>query len=477
MTGEYGRAHPSRSGNPWRPGSSVERLSGSAGDAYSYRYYGAHPSRPAPRNARDRAATMSVSALFPVLVLLMLSVTLRHDDTAGSFDSQVAVRLIAYSLAALSVLFALGRRKLHLNMGIVAWALVPMFIAVTALYAPEPLFALTAGLGHLALLLFAWQVVNRHGQRRAVLGIIIAGTIVCALSIFVFYVFPDLGRSTFDALSADPGDRMRGVTAQPNSLGSISALTAMLAVMHFPMFTGRQRMLAAAAIFIGGFCIIFSDSRTSILACILCLGMWWLCRTNAALNLFSVVGVGLLACLIIAFVPDVAAYLSRGGARSDDLTSFNGRWAIWNVAWEHIQASPLLGQGYGASRSFLPTDDRLFAAAVNSHNVYLEMLFSGGAVLLGLYLLGISISVIRSAMQRRTEALVALVFFLIVGAGEATPYAGLPLFPAVVFYIVVALCLARPAPGQAPKRRAPKFAAGSNRRFLGAGAAAMESQH
>jgi O-antigen ligase len=205
--------------------------------------------------------------------------------------------------------------------------------------------------------------------------------------------------------------------------------------------------------------------------------MWWLCRANAALNLFAVVGVGLLACLVIAFVPDVGAYLSRAGARSDDLTSFNGRWAIWNVAWEHIQASPLLGQGYGASRSFLPTDDRLFAAAVNSHNVYLELLFSGGAVLLGLYLVAISISVIRSVMQRRTEALVTVVFFLILGAGEATPYAGLPLFPAAVFYTAIALCLARPVPSQAPKRRAPSFAAASNRPFLGARAVAMGSPH
>src|SRR5206468_1945543 len=114
--------------------------------------------------------------------------------------------------------------------------------------------------------------------------------------------------------------------------------------------------------------------------------------------------------------------------------------------------NPWIGQGYGASRSILPLDDRLFAAAVNAHNVYLELLFSGGVVLFGLYLIGMAACVLRSALQRRTEVLVMVVFFLIVGAGEATPYAGLPLFPAAVFYIAVALCLARAAPRQVAQR-------------------------
>ena len=43
----------------------------------------------------------------------------------------------------------------------------------------------------------------------------------------------------------------------------------------------------------------------------------------------------------------------------------------------------------------------------------------------------------------RVEALITLLFFLVVGAAEATPFGGLPLFPAFVFYIAVSLCLVR----------------------------------
>lgn len=405
------------------------------------------------RLGAERAATIPLSLLFPILVLLMLSVTLQQDDGRGNFDPQLAVRVAGYSLAALSVLLALVRRRLHAEPWIVAWALVPIFVTLTALYGPEPYFSLTAGLAHLALLLFAWRMVNRHGPARTVLTIVIAGTIVGALSIFVFFAFPDFGRSAMDTLSGDPGGRMRGVTAQPNSLGSVSAISVLLAVMYFRAFTARQRVLAIAAIAIGAFCIVYSDSRTSIAVLLLCLLLWRVCRANAAFNLFAVVAIALVASLIITFVPDVSAYLSRNGAGSAELASLNGRSRIWEVAWESIQAHPMLGQGYGSSRLLLPIDDRLFGAAINTHNVYLELLFSGGAVLLALFAVAVTVAIFRSARQGRAEALIVLLFFLVRGAAEAAPYAGLPLLPTFVFYAAVSLCLARSTPRVQSDRR------------------------
>jgi O-antigen ligase len=255
---------------------------------------------------------------------------------------------------------------------------------------------------------------------------------------------------------------MRGVTPQPNTLGAVAAFTILLAVMYFQVFTTRQRVLAAVAILISAFCLVYSDSRTSIATLALCLLLWWLRRSNVALNLFTIVAAALAAMLIITFVPNVSAYLSRGEAGPTDLSSLNGRSRIWNVAWESIYAHPYLGQGYGASRLILPMDERLFGAAVNTHNVYIELLFSGGVVLFGLFVLVVAASVFRSAIQGRTEALIMLLFFLIRGAAEATPYGGLPLFPAFVFYIAVSLCLARsPAGFQTSPARAglrPAFA-------------------
>jgi O-antigen ligase len=392
----------------------------------------------------------------------MIGVTVQQSDADDSFNAQLGIRLTAYLLAALSVFLALGRRKMQLGAPVLAWVLVPTFVIATALYAPDPLFALTAGMAHLALLLFAWRMVTRHGQLRVVFAIVITGTIVGALSIATYYAVPDFGRSVSDSLAADPGGRMRGVTAQPNSLGTIAALTALLAIMHFQAFTAKQRTIAIAAIFIAAFCLVYSVSRINILGLVLCVGLWAFCRSNPAFNLFGVVGVALVACLLIGFVPDLSVYLSREGARADDLASFNGRREIWDVVWENIRVNPLLGHGYGASGDILRQDDRLFAAAVNSHNAYLELLFTGGAVLLMLYAIAVSTAIVRTAKEGRVEPLIALIFYLVVGVSQATPFSGLPLFSAAIFYFVVSLCLARssPRPHAAGRPLQPSWAQG-----------------
>ena len=391
-----------------------------------------------PSGISLRSPTIPLSVIFPVLVLLLISMTFGSGGEGRGIDKQSAIRLAGYGLAAVSVLFALGLRQLTLNWSMLSWLLVPIFIIGTALYALEPTFALAAGLAHLALLLFAWRLVARLGQLRTVLAIVIAGLIIGALSVYAYFFWPDIGQASVALAGSDVGIRMRGVTAQPNSLGVISALTILLAVMHFRAFTTRQRVLVGVAILIASLCLVYSDSRTNIAALALCLLLWVICRANAAINLFAVAGIALAACLVTVFVPNVGAYLSRSGS-SEEIASLNGRSRIWDVAWEHIYAHPFLGQGYGASRLLLPQDDRLFDAALNTHNLYLELLVSGGITLLALFVLAVAIALIRSARARRIDAMIALLFFLMIGVAESTSFSGLPLFGAFVLYTAVAL--------------------------------------
>lgn len=435
-----------------RRGAALGRLKvSSVGDTYPDKYLrkGWQQKRTARGPGTRRGVVISTHLLFAAAIWTLISISIERGGDSTGFDTQVAVRAVGYSLAAVWVLFVLGRRKLPFDRWMFVWALVPVFIALTSLYAPERFFTLSAGLAHLALLLFAWNMVARHGQVQAVFAVVIAGTLICALSIFAYFAFPEVGRSTVDVLHADPGGRMRGVTAQANTLGSISALTMLLAITHFRALTLLQRGAVAVAIALAAVCLLSSQSRAATLAMMLCVGMWWFYRTNTAFNLFGIVALTLGACLIMTFVPDVTVYLAREGGRSDDLASFNGRWEIWEVAWGEIQANPFLGQGYGASREILDSArDRLFAAAVNTHNVYLELLFSGGVVLLGLYAIALSLSIIRSVRFGRPEALVAVMFFIIIGVTDSSPFSGLPLFAAATFYTAVALCLAPPVKGR-----------------------------
>ena len=292
-------------------------MSGRA-DTYPNKYLnsGSLVGRMGVRGSANRTATFSLSLMFPVLILLMLSITLRSDDADG-FDWQLGMRVVGYTLAALSVLLALGTRKLRIDRLIFLWVLVPIVVMLSALYALDGVFAFTAGLTHLVLILFAWRMVTRHGQTPVVLAIVISGLVIGALSILAYYAFPDLGRSSVEGYTADPGGRMQGVTSQPNTLGGIAAFTVLLAIMYFREFTTRQRALAAAAIFISTFCLFYSDSRTSIVTLALCLLLWWLRRANVALNLFTIVAIALAACLIMTFRSRRQRVSGAGRSRTD----------------------------------------------------------------------------------------------------------------------------------------------------------------
>src|SRR5215210_2859239 len=166
MSGGYGRAYePGRLGDgrgrPRPLPDSSLRLDG--GDTYPNKYLksGSPLRQMGVRVHANRAATFTISLMFPILILLMLSITVRSEDSGGSFDWQLGVRVIGYSLAALSALLALGTRKMPIDRLIFAWALVPICIMLTSLYAHDSVFSFKIGRAHLVLLLFAWRLVTR----------------------------------------------------------------------------------------------------------------------------------------------------------------------------------------------------------------------------------------------------------------------------------------------------------------------------
>src|SRR4051812_14428894 len=131
MIGGYGGAFGSRhSGQLTRR----PRFSDGSTDAYPNKYL--RPAGLLQRRVghvgRKQVAILSLSLLFPVLLLLMLTVTVRQEDSGGTLDLQLGARLAAYSMAALSVLLALGTRKIRVDWLIFAWALVPICITLTS---------------------------------------------------------------------------------------------------------------------------------------------------------------------------------------------------------------------------------------------------------------------------------------------------------------------------------------------------------
>jgi O-antigen ligase len=149
------------------------------------------------------------------------------------------------------------------------------------------------------------------------------------------------------------------------------------------------------------------------------------------------VGIAALAL----FSDQIFAALSRSG-HADEITTATGRAAIWSVVIEMWSQQPLHGYGYASALAILPNDPRLFHAAAHAHNMYLELLFAGGVIMLGLVLYAIWQTLRQTLRSGGINEAALLLFFLLRGLTEATPFSGMASFSSIAFSLTIALVIA-----------------------------------
>jgi O-antigen ligase len=169
----------------------------------------------------------------------------------------------------------------------------------------------------------------------------------------------------------------------------------------------------------------------SALLVFLCSGDFWI-RGIAALMLGAT-----LVIVIYIFNDPILAGLARSGSPEELLTA-TGRTNIWEAAIALWLEHPVFGLGFNSSLQILPRRADLFTAAAHTHNVFLEILFSGGLVGLGLFTAALIATVRRAAMCHRYSEIGILTFFVIHGLTEPLVF-GTIAFPSLAFFAAVVL--------------------------------------
>jgi O-antigen ligase len=154
--------------------------------------------------------------------------------------------------------------------------------------------------------------------------------------------------------------------------------------------------------------------------------------TIVSINLTAFGGV-----FLFAFSDAIFSALSRSGD-AREITSGTGRAEIWNVVLEYSAQSPILGYGFSSANSILPYDPRLFSVAAHAHNMYLEILFSGGAIGLIIFLSMIFFTIKTAIRNRQFKLLSVFAFFLIRGITEATPFSGVAGYNTFLLCVIIA---------------------------------------
>lgn len=390
---------------------------------------------------RVSGAVMAVAYIFIIGAIFR---TRAYDDK--SIDLQVAAKLAAFGIMFITAVvfgsFALGRMRLPRLFYI--WLVFFLALIATSLYAVNVIFALTCTVLFLTAYLYSVYMTVWLSRLTAVLVVMWAALLLCLGSIFVYYAIPSVGIMQGWMPGGEFGEigRMKGITGSANGIGLIAAFGLVLAILYFRSFAMFGKCTALALIPSAGACLVLSNNRSSMMAVAAAIWFSFVSRKNIGFKMMLTATLGVVVIAALALFSDqIFAALSRSG-HADEITTATGRAAIWSVVIEMWSQQPLHGYGYASALAILPNDPRLFHAAAHAHNMYLELLFAGGVILLGLFLYAVWQTFRQALRSGEINEAALLVFFLLRGLTEATPFSGMASFSSFAFSLTIALVIA-----------------------------------
>jgi O-antigen ligase len=360
-------------------------------------------------------------SLLAIGVVLAVSVNFRHrsfDDK--SIDAQILLRLAGFALFFILGAPAIFRRLLSgIELEPLLWIAFLVCLIASSTYSADPIQSLVATSSALGGFLFLWSFCDVYG-RQALIRVMTAACLIMSIgSVVIYFTAPSLGRlSDWNAAGQyEITSRLQGLFGNPNGAGGSAAPSFLLALLlprRRGAGIGHGAMLCAFAIV-----TVLSDNRMALIAWAGCLAIIYICRGNFGVRAIVVLLVGAVTTLAAYALGDVLlSGIARSG-RSDEVLSLTGRTEIWRVSLGLWSEHPILGLGYGSSPFALSASVDLFGAVGNTHNTYLEILFSSGVIGLGLLIASLAITLRRAAARRRYSEFGIVVFFLIYGLTEA----------------------------------------------------------
>jgi O-antigen ligase len=360
-------------------------------------------------------------ALLAALVVAVSDIGLRGDDDLG-LGLQSAIKFAAWALGL--ALLAACWRELWASLAHPPTALVALFVLwclAGAVTSATPLYTAGAAAGLLGVWALGTLCARRLQPAVMLLALVLALAALMALSLLLWWLLPALALTPMDS---GRWMRLSGLFASPNNLGRAAALLLLLVVLLAPRLRPAQACLLLAAVLpVGPACLLLSNSRTSMLALVLALGVAWLSlRRSWALGVAALGVVLLLGALVVPGSQEwLVAAVSRSGSASE-LSTFTGRTEIWAAVLSLIEQRPLLGHGYASSREVLPAG---FQGAwgwttASAHNLWLQAWLTTGLVGLVLLVAGQLAWLWQAVWRPHALRDAVLVFVCVIGLAESS---------------------------------------------------------
>lgn len=359
--------------------------------------------------------------LLATAIFFILCSNFRYRDVVEkTIDWQVALQLLAIcgTLGVSALFFRQIIRRFNLHV-FACWLSLYVVLLCSSFYALSPLYAGVSTISLIGSFLYLCYLCIQYGRDRMVEILVWAGLLMCAGSIAAYFAIPEFGRMKNwfgdDLLLTS---RMQGLFGSSNGTGIAAATLLLLTILFYMRQPGASRFIGWATIVTAFVCLLLSINRMAVGAFLLSLLVYFLVTGRFGQRLLLLLSLAVLAVVPVLLFPDAVFELVSRTGNAEEISSGTGRTRIWAVVLELIPRSWLIGYGYASAQSILPFRPDLFDAAVHTHNLYLEVLFSSGVIGLVVLMWCILATIILAVRVGGARELSFFVFFLPYGLTE-----------------------------------------------------------
>jgi len=302
-------------------------------------------------------------------------------------------------------------------------ALLLVLAALSSLWADTPDLVLRKSIGLVGTTLLGMALAIRVSFQEQLRMLSWLFRTLAVLTLVCVVLFPSYGVSS-------EGEWM-GVFGYKNALGAAMGL-GLLVEWHLPTASGLSKVLKTLAMLLYAVVLLNSDSVTpgvSLVAALILVNIYKFAALRLRVPSYAVSLV--VAVLVSAGLLFVSANSDRVMGLLGRSSHLTGRTEIWALVIPFISQKPILGYGYsgfwlGASPESFVVNRVMRGAIEYSHNGYLEMLLTLGAIglLFTLVFLGTGVKRAFHLCKYRFDTelwpLAFLLYFVLHNLGEAT---------------------------------------------------------
>lgn len=312
---------------------------------------------------------------------------------------------------------------------------IPFFLvaALCLFYSPVPGTGIQKTISYF-LLFFSVPAyvifVFKNEGTEFVKGLVVFLMVILLTGIFFAYVSPDVAVSH--------GGRLRGIFGNPNGLGVFVVLVAVIMLIGRKMYGEIfHRYIWWAVWIIIFYCAFKSGSRTALIAIIALLIFIRVSAVSQFLTVLLFISLVIGTEFFLMYSVDITTTLGLQNVfRVDTLDEGSGRFVAWYFAWDNIQRSVFLGQGF-AYDEFLMRSNFDFLSRLGHeggvHNTYLIIWLNTGLVGLVLFLRGFFLGFVKAAKK---SSLAVPVMLTVMFSINFEPWLASSLNPFTILFLI-----------------------------------------